>query len=696
MKTKKVNGFLSNYRVSVKLALISSAFILPVIVLLYFLISEQNIRIDFAQKELYGNEYLRPLKKLLELAPAYKHLNHNRKSSDTDIQDVQNKVDEVFAGLKITEKRLTGILNTKDKYNQLVLTWDKLKRNPHDVELNNEFILEIKMYISYVGNVSNLILDPDLDSYYIMDATVLKLPETMDLLYFILTFGKNVILSDNITVDDKTTLIIQTGLLKTNTEALFNGVNVAFENNPSGVLRNALSKSLGETINSNNDFISYIEKNILENGSITAGAEEYEKTAVETLQANFNFWDEAIVEFDNLLNKRIDGFNRSKYLTLGSVAFILILTLIFVSLITKNITASISLLSDAAHKFSEGETNIKVELNSKDELGKLADTFNEMIIKIKESILKLNQSNEKLAEYSSTLEEKVELRTKMLSEKNKELDLTIKELQNTQTQLVQSEKMASLGQLTAGIAHEIKNPLNFVNNFAQLSADLTKEVKDDICQLKNKVDPVVVDSIFEMLSDLEQNVVRINEHGKRADSIVKGMLLHSRGKSGELQKTDINNLLKEYVNLGYHGFRAQDSSFNVKIETDYDPSLGMINLIPQDISRVFLNIINNACYSVNDKKNLLGNKFDPVIKVSTKSDNGKARIVIRDNGKGIPQNILVKLFNPFFTTKPTGKGTGLGLSISYDIVVMVHKGEIKVESEEGEYAEFTITLPKNL
>lgn len=271
-----------------------------------------------------------------------------------------------------------------------------------------------------------------------------------------------------------------------------------------------------------------------------------------------------------------------------------------------------------------------------------------------------------------------------------------KELKEAQAQLVQSEKMASLGQLTAGIAHEIKNPLNFVNNFSELSIDLTKELTEEIDHFQDKFDPKAMDYFHEILTDLEHNVRKINEHGKRADSIVKGMLLHSRGKPGEMQKTDINNIVQEYLNLAYHGFRAQDSTFNVKLETNYDTTLEPINVVPQNLSRVFLNIINNACYSVHEKKKERGDKFAPVVTITTKNLGDKIEVVIRDNGKGIPQDIIDKVFNPFFTTKPTGKGTGLGLSMSYDIVVQEHKGDLKVTSEVGEYAEFCITIPKNL
>ena len=267
------------------------------------------------------------------------------------------------------------------------------------------------------------------------------------------------------------------------------------------------------------------------------------------------------------------------------------------------------------------------------------------------------------------------------------------ELKAAQTQLVQSEKMASLGQLTAGIAHEIKNPLNFVNNFAELTVELADELGGELAKLSEHLSEKDRENLVEITADIRSNARKINEHGKRADSIVRGMLLHSRGKAGDKQPTDLNAVLAEYVNLAYHGMRAQDNTFNIKIEANYDEAVGMVNVVPQNISRVFLNIINNACYSTNQKKKELRDAYFPLLEISTKRLDGRVEVRIRDNGKGIPQDILEKIFNPFFTTKPAGHGTGLGLSLSYDIVVQEHRGELKVESAEGEFAEFRITLP---
>ena len=271
---------------------------------------------------------------------------------------------------------------------------------------------------------------------------------------------------------------------------------------------------------------------------------------------------------------------------------------------------------------------------------------------------------------------------KALQEKNDEIVMT-------QNQLIHSEKMASLGELTAGIAHEIKNPLNFVNNFSEVSKELLDEMKTEL-QNDNKKE------VLEIAEDLKHNLEKIIQHGRRADSIVKGMLLHSRGTSGEKVLTNINELLDQFVTLAYHGMRAQDKEFNISIEKNYDESLEKINVIPQDISRVFLNLINNACYAAYDKINGIGdNDFLPILKVSTKNLDGKIEIRISDNGNGVPANIVDKIFQPFFTTKPTGEGTGLGLSLSYDIVTKAHGGELKVETKEGEGSEFIIILPKN-
>ncbi len=268
---------------------------------------------------------------------------------------------------------------------------------------------------------------------------------------------------------------------------------------------------------------------------------------------------------------------------------------------------------------------------------------------------------------------------------NRQKRLALAELKQTQAQLVQSEKMASLGELTAGIAHEIQNPLNFVNNFSEVNSELLKEMKEEI-------DKGNFSEVKNLANDLIDNSGKINQHGKRADAIVKGMLQHSRTSSGHKEPTDINAYADEYLRLSYHGMRAKEKLFNATLHTDFDKSIGKINIVSQDIGRVLLNLYNNAFYAVNEKKKTAGERYGPAVTVSTKKINNRVELKVKDNGNGIPQNIIDKIFQPFYTTKPAGQGTGLGLSLSYDIV-KAHGGEIKVETKEGEGTEFIIQLP---
>jgi two-component system, NtrC family, sensor kinase len=272
---------------------------------------------------------------------------------------------------------------------------------------------------------------------------------------------------------------------------------------------------------------------------------------------------------------------------------------------------------------------------------------------------------------------------------NQVLEKTLTELKSTQSQLIQSEKMASLGELTAGIAHEIQNPLNFVNNFSEVNKELLAEMKDEM-------DKGNIADAKEIANDVIANEEKINHHGKRADAIVKGMLQHSSSGSGKKEPTNINALADEYLRLAYHGLRAKDKSFNATMKTDFDETIGNINIIPQDIGRVILNLITNAFYVVSERLRQAqpDSNYEPTVSVSTKKEGDKVLISVKDNGNGIPQKILDKIFQPFFTTKPTGQGTGLGLSLSYDIV-KAHGGELKVETKEGEGSTFIIQIPTN-
>ncbi|MBC7935026.1 MAG: two-component sensor histidine kinase [Rhizobacter sp.] len=282
---------------------------------------------------------------------------------------------------------------------------------------------------------------------------------------------------------------------------------------------------------------------------------------------------------------------------------------------------------------------------------------------------------------------------------NQILQQTLAELRSTQQQLIQSEKMASLGELTAGIAHEIQNPLNFVNNFSEINMELIEEVRSQKATIN-------MEELQEILSDIAVNEEKINHHGKRADAIVKGMLQHSQSAKGQKEATDINALCEEYLRLSYHGLRAKDKSFNATLKTEFDESIGKINIVPQDMGRVIMNLLTNAFYAVAEKKKLYGDNYQPAVTIGTgrsplsrrgpvptfREVGGEVLITITDNGNGIPTSIIDKIFQPFFTTKPTGHGTGLGLSLAYDIV-KAHGGSITVDTENRTGTSFLVKLP---
>ena len=314
-----------------------------------------------------------------------------------------------------------------------------------------------------------------------------------------------------------------------------------------------------------------------------------------------------------------------------------------------------------------------------------------------ENIRQEQEKQQLLAKQNETLERQVKERTAQITVQNETLQSTLQELKATQRQLIQQEKMASLGELTAGIAHEIQNPLNFVNNFSEVNKEMLEELKAERLKPKAEREDETQD---ELINDVIANEQKINHHGKRADAIVKGMLQHSRSSTGVKELTDINALCDEYLRLSYHGLRAKDKEVNAIIKTDFDDNVGKINIIPQDIGRVLLNLYNNAFYAVSERKRNTVNEekdgnfisYEPTVSVTTKKSENSVNITVGDNGNGIPQKVIDKIFQPFFTTKPTGEGTGLGLSLSYDIV-KAHGGEIKVESKEGEGTAFVVELP---
>jgi two-component system NtrC family sensor kinase len=368
--------------------------------------------------------------------------------------------------------------------------------------------------------------------------------------------------------------------------------------------------------------------------------------------------------------KEIIESKRKIRITSLIVSSIVLLIGILIGLwLARNISVPVLALRDAAKRVGEGDLEQRVTNQRRDEIGELGKAFNKMTDDLSRARKELHETNA------------------WLSSANNALNNTLGELKSTQNQLIQSEKMASLGELTAGIAHEIQNPLNFVNNFSEVNTELIEEMKTELFA-GNKQGAISI------ANDIKLNEQKINHHGKRADAIVKGMLQHSRSSTGKKEPTDLNALVDEYLRLSYHGLRAKDKTFNATMKTDFDESIGNINIIPQDMGRAMLNLFTNAFYAVNEKIKQQPNGYEPTISVSTKKMGNSIELTAKDNGNGIAQNIVDKIFQPFFTTKPTGQGTGLGLSLSYDII-KAHGGEIKVKSKEGEGTEFVIQLPLN-
>lgn len=342
-------------------------------------------------------------------------------------------------------------------------------------------------------------------------------------------------------------------------------------------------------------------------------------------------------------------------------------------------------------EFEKKEQSLKAQQDAKDAVTRARQTA--LIVGLALSFLLIAGAS--FGYYQKQKAEKLLLKQKI------QLESTLDELTSTQALLIQTEKMASLGELTTGIAHEIQNPLNFINNFSEVSQEMISEIEEETAK-----DPAERDDalIREILADIRKSLEKVQHHGKRADSIIKGMLAHSRTGSGIKESTDINALVDEYLRLAYHGMRSKDNSFNATLQSALDENIGNLNIISQDIGRVLLNLINNALYAIGEKNKLFGEnpsvlgnnieqkKYEPTLSVSTKKLPDKVEITVKDNGTGIPAHVIDKIFQPFFTTKPTGQGTGLGLSLSYDII-KAHGGELKVETTEGEGTEFTVVLP---
>jgi two-component system NtrC family sensor kinase len=362
------------------------------------------------------------------------------------------------------------------------------------------------------------------------------------------------------------------------------------------------------------------------------------------------------------------------YQTLILLALSILLALLLGAWLARRMVVPIRQLQTGAQRLGEGDLGQRITVISKDEIGALAQRFNQMAAHIQEA--------------QETLEAKVADRTFDLAR-------SLDDLRAAQDRLVQTEKLASLGQLTAGIAHEIKNPLNFVNNFADLTMELAQELADAVAAAGTALDPKIREDVAELSAMIRGNLSKVVQHGRRADSIVRNMLAHSRESSGELSAVDLNAVADEALNLAYHGARAERPGFNVMLERDFDPAVGRVELYPQEFTRVLLNLIGNGFHAVHKKQlHDSSEEYQPTVRLTTRALPDWVEIRIYDNGSGIPDAVRARMFEPFFTTKPPGEGTGLGLSLSHDIIVKQHGGTIEVATESGRFTELVVMLPR--
>ena len=393
---------------------------------------------------------------------------------------------------------------------------------------------------------------------------------------------------------------------------------------------------------------------------------------------------EAEVSTQNAANRSRNLVRLGFWFLLGVTVLTLVAAYVVWTLFGKRLLARLGRLFDTTRRMSKGDLEVEVEIEGNDEVTDMAgalEVFRQHAVEVQ----RLNLVEKLAAE--------VQAKNAELETTNTELETTLEDLKRTQQQVISQEKLASLGALTAGIAHEIRNPLNFVNNFAGLSSELIDELREELKGEGEGDGGMDRELVEEILGDLNGNVVKVKEHGERANRIVEGMLAHSRDEAGQVESVEINLMLDEYAKLAYHGLRGTDSTFNVNLVQEFDPAAGEVEAVSRDLSRVFLNVVTNACHATIARGEEAEDSYEPTVWLKTEGSEAGVRVSIRDNGTGIPDHVVDRIFDPFFTTKSGTQGTGLGLSISHEIV-REHGGEFQVETEVGEFTEFTIVLPR--
>jgi signal transduction histidine kinase len=699
-----------------KMLFIALLALLPSFLLLYLLLEEKNIAIDSSKSELAGNGHLRPLNQFHRSVSEYR----SRVAAKAELPPSREAANAAIKKLQVVGSELGEKLSSREITNHIATQWDYVLKAEATPIAFQDGVAKLRQQIHaafrLVGDESSLVLDPDLDSYYVMDVILVKLPALQDQLNSV-ELAVEKAFADSISISRNfSRLAVEMEKLRATIEELNRSLESAYKSNEAQSLTSALNELAGKTIAGIESYLQYVEKAILpleaswlnDDSSLPLiGSDmardlpsEHAALMSQARSAGYELWDAASNQLDVLVNARIERLQDRKWQAVIIVFGILLVIIGVVYWIANRLRARVDQLAVFSRALARQPDRVDPEgiyrlkhLATGDEIGGLAQSVMTMAEQIGNYIREIQQSKMALELYNQSLEYRVAERTQEIADKNAELEGLLKQIKEAQRRLVTQEKMASLGALTAGIAHEIKNPLNFVNNFAELSSELTDELKESIDKLE--IPDADRDDLIDIIGMLHQNVKKIEEHGRRADGIVKGMLAHSHGKAGEMQPVMLNDLLTEYAKLAYHGLRAQDQSFNVTLDFLLDPAIQRVSAVGQDLSRAILNTVNNACYSANQKKKAIGDSFAPTVTIMSKDLGEKVEIRIRDNGMGIPKEKLTQIFEPFYTTKPTGQGTGLGLSMTFDIIAQVHHGEIHAESVEGEFAEFVFTLPKS-
>lgn len=700
-----------------KLGLIALLAILPATILLYLLVSEKNIAIEFARAEIRGTVLLAPVQEL-RLAASREYL---ASIGGSAVPATKGAATRVLRTLREAPSRES--LLPEARLDPLDAAWRAFEGLPPGVSADarrqrwRDFHRELHRTNAVIGDLSNLILDPDLDSYYMMDAVLLKLPELHGLLVETAGLVAEASVRGSISSDERAALISLMGQIESEAEALEENMHRGFSSSASQALRGSLEEPLRR----------FRDRMILFKGAVRSAILEAEKpnpadarlsTALgDAVEAGRTLWQGTAAELTTLLERRIASFQSRKLQALLVVAVTVALCLFVLVTIANRLGSRLARLSrftssiisetpfredqSAAAQSGGGSQMLSRDeigelardqlrsIVSSDEVGNLATVFISMSDQLGRHVGELRESSRKLAQSNQFLELRVTERTQELSEKNRDLENALLDLQRTQAQLVKQENMASLGQLTAGIAHEIKNPLNFVNNLSGLVADLVADLRE---LLKEGISPADKEEIATILDDLQSCAQKIHEHGRRADAIVRGMQFHSRESSGSLEPVDLNLLVQDVVSLAWNANRLA-MPMDLDLQYDLDPGVGTVEVIPQQFSTAVINVARNAFWALHSARDLKPHGWRPQLRITTRESGDFAEVIFRDNGIGMPPEVREKIFNPFFTTKPPGEGVGMGLSFTWDIVVTIHHGEVLVDSQPLEYAEFRLRVP---